>query len=187
MNRMKAWGVLVLLLVFSLAATAQTYEGRILGTVTDKSGGTVKDAKVTITNVGTGVSRNLVTNEAGDYGIPTSLPWGMSFPNGLVPTTERVHPTPIYEFLVAVAIFYYLWRQGAKSLRGPRPTGEIFASYLVLTGVARFLVEFIRINPRSVLGLTNAQVASLLSIVAGGVLLGRLRSCVSVRSGSPRG
>jgi len=31
----------------------------------------------------------------GDYGVPTSLPWGMSFPNGVVPTTERVHPTPI--------------------------------------------------------------------------------------------
>src|SRR4029077_7672170 len=29
----------------------------------------------------------------GDYGIPTNLPWGMSFPNGVVPTTERVHPT----------------------------------------------------------------------------------------------
>jgi len=34
----------------------------------------------------------------GDYGIPTSLPWGMSFPNGVVPTTDRVHPTPLYEF-----------------------------------------------------------------------------------------
>jgi len=31
----------------------------------------------------------------GDYGIPTSLPWGMSFPNGVVPTTERVQPTPL--------------------------------------------------------------------------------------------
>jgi phosphatidylglycerol:prolipoprotein diacylglycerol transferase len=95
----------------------------------------------------------------------------MSFPNGLVPTTERVHPTPIYEFLVAVAIFYYLWRQGAKSLRESRPNGEVFASYLMLTGVARFLVELIRINPRSVFGLTNAQAASLLCIVAGATLL----------------
>ena len=31
----------------------------------------------------------------GDYGIPTSLPWAMSYPNGAVPTTELVHPTPI--------------------------------------------------------------------------------------------
>ena len=35
----------------------------------------------------------------GDYGVPTDLPWGMSYPNGVVPTTERVHPTPIYEML----------------------------------------------------------------------------------------
>ena len=51
----------------------------------------------------------------GDYGIPTSLPWGMSFPNGLVPTVERVHPTPIYEFIVACAIAWWLWRMGATS------------------------------------------------------------------------
>ncbi len=46
----------------------------------------------------------------GDYGIPTSLPWGMSFPNGVVPTAERVHPTPIYEFLAWMAIAWALWR-----------------------------------------------------------------------------
>ena len=111
----------------------------------------------------------------GDYGIPTALPWGMSFPNGIVPTAERVHPTPIYEFLAALAIFYYLWRLGAGSPRGPRPSGEVFGNYLVLSGVARFLVEFIRINPRSVFGLTNAQAASLLSILAGAVLLLRVK------------
>src|SRR5271156_2808887 len=51
----------------------------------------------------------------GDYGIPTSLPWGMSFPNGLVPTTARVHPTPIYELIVACAIAWILWRMGSGS------------------------------------------------------------------------
>ncbi|MGD1210699.1 MAG: prolipoprotein diacylglyceryl transferase [Candidatus Acidiferrales bacterium] len=99
----------------------------------------------------------------GDYGVPTSLPWGMSFPHGLVPTTERVHPTPIYEFIVACLIAWLLWRMGARRLK----SGAVFAAYLVLTGVARFLVEFIRINPRSFLGMTNAQAASLVSIVAG--------------------
>jgi phosphatidylglycerol---prolipoprotein diacylglyceryl transferase len=122
--------------------------------------------------LGYGVGRmGCLISGDGDYGIPTSLPWGMSFPHGLVPTIERVHPTPIYEFLVSLPVTYYLWRQGAKSLRGPRPAGEIFANYLVLTGLARFLVEFIRLNPRSFFGLTNAQVASLLSAILGGVLL----------------
>ena len=112
----------------------------------------------------------------GDYGVPTTLPWGMSFPNGIVPTTERVHPTPIYEFLVGMAIAAFLWHLGTKALRGPKASGEIFSNYLILTGVARFLVEFIRINPRVLYGLTNAQIVSLVSIVAGAVLLWRIKS-----------
>src|SRR6266436_465792 len=56
-------------------ASGQTQEGRILGTVTDQSGGLVKGARVTITNVDTGVARTLETNEAGDYVAP-SLPPG---------------------------------------------------------------------------------------------------------------
>jgi phosphatidylglycerol---prolipoprotein diacylglyceryl transferase len=103
----------------------------------------------------------------GDYGIPTSLPWGMSFPNGIVPTTQRVHPTPIYEFLAALVIFWILWRLGARSLKTHAPNGIVFAAYLVITGIARYLVEIIRINPRSFYGMTNAQAASVVSIVAG--------------------
>jgi prolipoprotein diacylglyceryl transferase len=112
----------------------------------------------------------------GDYGMPTTLPWGMSFPNGVVPTTERVHPTPLYEFFIWMAIATFLWHMGSKSLRGPKAKGEIFANYLILTGVARFLIEFIRINPRSFFGLSNAQAASIASILAGAVLLWRLKS-----------
>jgi prolipoprotein diacylglyceryltransferase/predicted O-methyltransferase YrrM len=122
----------------------------------------------------------------GDYGIPTSLPWGMSFPEGLVPTTERVHPTPIYEFLAGLAIFWFLWRSGARALRQPRPVGEVVAHYFLLTGLARFLVEFIRINPRSILGFTNAQVASLGFIVAGAVLLAMVRRRFKAEKGEHR-
>jgi phosphatidylglycerol:prolipoprotein diacylglycerol transferase len=122
----------------------------------------------------------------GDYGIPTSLPWGMSFPNGLVPTVERVHPTPIYEFIAACVIAWLLWRMGGKQVVGAeveenikpnavRRAGEVFAAYLVLTGAARFLVEFIRINPRSFFGLTNAQAASAASILVGAALWWRAR------------
>ena len=111
----------------------------------------------------------------GDYGMPTTLPWGMSFPNGVVPTLERVHPTPLYEFFIWLAIAGFLWHMGAKSLRGPKARGEIFYNYLILTGLARFLIEFIRINPRSFFGLSNAQAASLASILAGAVLLWRLK------------
>jgi phosphatidylglycerol:prolipoprotein diacylglycerol transferase len=110
----------------------------------------------------------------GDYGIPTSLPWGMSFPNGLVPTTERVHPTPIYELIAACAIAWFLWRMYDRQKVAPEkkavPAGAVFAVYLVLTGLARFLVEFIRINPRSFLGMSNAQTASVASTIVGIVL-----------------
>jgi phosphatidylglycerol:prolipoprotein diacylglycerol transferase len=116
----------------------------------------------------------------GDYGQPTSLPWGMSFPHGLVPTNERVHPTPIYEFIVGIVIAYFLWKLGEKVIRGVMPTGTVLAGFLILCGLARFLVEFIRINPRVYFGMSNAQVASLASIVAGIVLLTRLRSSAPV-------
>jgi phosphatidylglycerol:prolipoprotein diacylglycerol transferase len=112
----------------------------------------------------------------GDYGMPTSLPWGMSFPNGVVPTTQRVHPTPLYEFFIWLAIAAVLWRMGAKYVREPMGKGEIFSMYLVLTGFARFLIEFIRINPRSFFGMSNAQTASLVSIALGVALLLRLKS-----------
>jgi phosphatidylglycerol:prolipoprotein diacylglycerol transferase len=101
----------------------------------------------------------------------------MSFPNGLVPTTDRVHPTPIYELIAACVIAWMLWRIGAKQIAAARkaPAGMVFAAYLVLTGIARFLVEFIRINPRSFFGMTNAQTASLASIAVGIILWAQVR------------
>ena len=116
----------------------------------------------------------------GDYGVPTTLPWGMSFPNGVVPTIERVHPTPLYELLIWLAIGAALWYMGKKAAVGARPAGEIFSYYLMLTGVARFLIEFIRINPRSFFGLSNAQTASLVSMVLGFLLVWRIRSRLPV-------
>src|ERR1700744_3548175 len=138
-----------------------------------KTGGLgMLDLAAPAVSVGYGVGRlGCLISGDGDYGIPTSLPWGMSFPHGLVPTTQRVHPTPIYEFLGAMLIGYVLWRIGARAVGGLRPGGEVFGFYLILTGVARFLVEFIRINPRSFFGLTNAQAASVASMIFGIILL----------------
>jgi phosphatidylglycerol:prolipoprotein diacylglycerol transferase len=116
--------------------------------------------------VGYGVGRiGCLTSGDGDYGIPTNLPWGMSFPHGLVPTTQRVHPTPIYELIAALVIALILWKLGKRA------AGEVTGAYLVLAGLARFLVEFIRINPRIYFGMSNAQVASLGSMVVGVVMI----------------
>lgn len=112
----------------------------------------------------------------GDYGKPTSLPWGMSFPNGVVPTTQRVHPAPLYELIIWSAIGALLWHMGAKVLKGRKVNGEIFCAYLILTGIARFLVEIIRINPPWILGMSNAQVASVASIIIGVLLLWRVKT-----------
>jgi phosphatidylglycerol---prolipoprotein diacylglyceryl transferase len=112
----------------------------------------------------------------GDYGKPTSLPWGLSFPNGVVPTMQRVHPAPLYELVVWGAIGAFLWHRGTKSLKDKKSSGEIFCLYLILTGVARFLVEIIRINPPWILGMSNAQVASVASVLGGAVLLWFVRN-----------
>ena len=121
----------------------------------------------------------------GDYGKPTSLPWGMSFPNGVVPTIERVHPAPLYELIIWCAIGAFLWHMGNKALQSSKPAkgepvvrtgGKVFCTYLILTGIARFLVEIIRINPPWLFGMSNAQVASLVTIIAGAILFWRLRT-----------
>jgi phosphatidylglycerol---prolipoprotein diacylglyceryl transferase len=105
----------------------------------------------------------------GDYGIPTHLPWGVSYVKGLVPTAPGVfvHPTPIYEFLLGVALASFLWWRGSKQ----QPIGRLTGEYLLLSGFARFLVEFIRINPKVFLGMTNAQLASVASMLAGVALI----------------
>ena len=101
----------------------------------------------------------------GDYGIPSNLPWAMAYPKGTVPTTVEVHPTPIYESLTMGLVALLLWR-----LRDRLTGGRLFALYLVLAGVERFLVEFVRRNEDVALGLTLAQLLSL-GMVAGGVAL----------------
>src|SRR5215475_5266784 len=66
----------LLAMIFSPTVAAQTYQGRILGSVADQSGAAVRGPKVTITNVETGATRSLETNEAGDYVAP-NLPPGV--------------------------------------------------------------------------------------------------------------
>jgi phosphatidylglycerol---prolipoprotein diacylglyceryl transferase len=102
----------------------------------------------------------------GDYGIHSSLPWAMSYPHGTVPTTHRVHPTPVYETLAMGLIAIVLWR-----LRDSFRPGTLFALYLVLAGLERFLVEFIRRNSDVVAGLTLPQLISLAMVLAGSAWL----------------
>jgi phosphatidylglycerol:prolipoprotein diacylglycerol transferase len=126
-----------------------------------------------------------------DYGIPSSLPWAMKFPRGLPPTTVAelanmhvsfppgtdplqvvaVHPTQIYETAAMLAVFWLLWR-----LRDHRHAiGWRFGVYLVLAGMERFFIEFVRAKDDRLLGpFTLAQATSALLVVAGIALLVRL-------------
>ncbi len=115
--------------------------------------------------IGYGVGRiGCLTSGDGDYGIPTTLPWGVHMrPDALVPTTALVQPTPIYELIFSVVVFWVIWRLGKTS----KPVGWLAGLYLVLSGVGRFLVEFVRINPRIYWGMSNAQVAALGSVLLG--------------------
>jgi len=125
-----------------------------------------------------------------DYGIPTSLPWGMKFPEGLPATTARnlaawgvaipegvnpsdvlaVHPTQLYETAAMLFVFWLLWR-----LRDHRRgTGWLFGFYLMLAGTERFLIEFLRAkDDRFFDPFTLAQATALAVVAVGAVLAAR--------------
>ena len=131
-----------------------------------------------------------------DYGRPWSSPFAVAFPQGEPPSTAgnlraqfgidvppgispdtvlAVHPTQLYETALALAMFFILWR-----LRNHKHAeGWLFGLYMVLAGVERFFVEFLRAKDDYVApGLTFAQVLSV-AIAMAGVVWMRARWHVS--------
>jgi phosphatidylglycerol---prolipoprotein diacylglyceryl transferase len=102
----------------------------------------------------------------GDYGKAWDGPWAMAYPDGTEPIDTPVHPTPIYETLAMGLVALLLWR-----LRDRLTNGLLFALYLLLAGTERFLVEFVRRNEDVALGLTQAQLISVVMMIAGAVWL----------------
>ena len=119
-----------------------------------------------------------------DYGIPSSLPWAISFPNGIPPTTTNtfsdlypwvdisaydpgvitVHPTQLYEAIICFILFLILW----KYRKSTKIKDILFFLYLFLAGVERFFIEFIRTNQKYVFELfSGAQVISIMMIIIG--------------------
>jgi phosphatidylglycerol:prolipoprotein diacylglycerol transferase len=92
-----------------------------------------------------------------DYGVPTDLPWGVAFPNGIPPTLVPVHPTQLYEagFLAILAALMLAWRTWGV------PDRLLLARYCLVAGTFRFVLEFIRVNVRVAAWLSVAQWASL--------------------------
>lgn len=142
------------------------------GTVPGRRVGPIRmlDLAAPAAALGYGIGRiGCLLSGDGDYGINTNLPWGVHMAkNALVPPDPPdalVQPTPIYELLFSLVLFWVLWKLGSKA----KPVGWLTGVYLVLAGIGRFLVEFVRINPRLYFHntLSNAQVAAAASILVG--------------------
>jgi len=120
----------------------------------------------------------------GDYGFPTSLPWGTDYshgiyppsrafaifpeiasryPGGIVPDNTPCHPTPVYEMILGIIGFAILVQLRKKNW----PDGKLFAWYLILSSLFRFSVEFLRLNPRLAFGLSEAQLISIVVFFIG--------------------
>jgi phosphatidylglycerol---prolipoprotein diacylglyceryl transferase len=109
----------------------------------------------------------------GDWGPPTTLPWGVAYTDAIIgwdyPPGVRVHPSALYETIAYTLIFAMLWRYRTV----PHAPGSLFWGYLVLSSLARFLIEFIRINPPLAFGLSEAQMFSIVLMIIGTVMLMR--------------
>ena len=116
--------------------------------------------------------------------MPSKLPWAISFEEGLPPTNVQtfelyypwidiskfdsflinVHPTQIYESVLAFVIFFYLW----KKRKAIKNHGDLFFKYLLFAGVERFFIEFIRTNPKYLFNIfSGAQLISLFMVCIG--------------------
>ncbi len=85
------------------------------------------------------------------------------FPNGIFPNDTPLHPTPIYEFLASLLIFLILWKFRKRNWTA----GKLVMLYFILSSLSRFLVEFIRLNPRILMGLSQAQIISIVIFTIG--------------------
>ena len=102
-----------------------------------------------------------------DYGHPTNLPWGVAFPQGLPPTTDRVHPTQLYEaaFLGVLAWVLVRWRKRGVDDR------KVLGRYFLIAGAFRFALEFLRVNTRVLGPFTVAHLFALLVVGLGAAIL----------------
>ncbi len=90
------------------------------------------------------------------YGIATSLPWGVNFGDGILR-----HPTQIYSAIFNLGLFFYLWLVRKKV----KNEGDLFQRYLIIYFTFRFFIEFIRVSPKVIFGLTGFQLAAIGIIV----------------------
>ena len=129
----------------------------------------------------------------GDWGIVNTHPkpsilnflpdwvWSFRYPNNVInegipiegctghhcyQLAEGVFPTPLYESITCILLFFVLWSMRKKILT----PGVLFSWYLLFNGIERFLVESIRVNSKyhlAGLEFSQAQLISLILILIG--------------------
>jgi phosphatidylglycerol---prolipoprotein diacylglyceryl transferase len=121
-----------------------------------------------------------------DYGMPTDAWYGIAFPDGAPPSSAgylrsvgadipatvpdtailAVHPTQLYEIVLALIMFAILWRAGRGAWR--LRTGQLFAGWMMLYAVERFMIEFVRAKgDRIMFDMSTSQGASIVLLIAG--------------------
>jgi phosphatidylglycerol---prolipoprotein diacylglyceryl transferase len=130
-----------------------------------------------------------------DYGRPWASPWAVQFPHGAPPSTVAnmvelfgvrlpanlplnavvsVYPTQLYEVVLGFVMFLLLWRLRAHQ----HEEGWLFGLYLVLAGVERFGIEFLRAKDDHFFigGITSAQAVALALTIIGALVMAARRA-----------
>ena len=113
------------------------------------------------------------------WGKPTNLPWGVKFSElghevTGVSIYVHLHPTQLYESFAMLIVFsFLLWLHKRK-----RFSGQVILFYALLYSIIRFLIEFVRDDPRgdmlgltTLTGLSTSQIISLIVGVAALIVL----------------
>lgn len=103
---------------------------------------------------------NFMNGEA--HGGPTDLPWAIPV-DGVM-----VHPTFLYESILDIGIFLFIYFYLSKRRKYP---GELSGAYLILYSIGRFFIEGLRTDSLYIGPLKTAQVMSLIGIAIGIILL----------------
>ncbi len=106
------------------------------------------------------------------WGKPTNLPWGVRFTQlghevTGVPIDAKLHPTQLYEsFAMLIVFFFLLWLHKRKKFNG-----QVILAYALIYAIVRFLIEFVRDDPRGdILGLTTLTGLSTSQMI--GIIVG---------------
>lgn len=118
-------------------------------------------------------------------GPPSELPWAITYsnPEALAPSTEVAYqPGPLYESLLGLLIFALVWPARGRFRR----PGSLLVAVVALYAAGRFAMFFVRSDSDALaLGLSNAQITSLVILLACGAAFAWIRRSPEPKRGEP--